>query len=128
MPAMTGLGFAATARIRRLWKALTRLATRHLARLDRAMRNRQAMRVLARMDDRMLADIGLTRADLRDAFAQSPWCDPSNLLRARALERRLARLGITYGFEAKRSAAPPLVPEVDDLALTQTQEMFRNNK
>ncbi len=104
------------------------MATRQLVRLDRVMRNRQAMRVLARMDDRMLADIGLTRADLHDAYAQSLWRDPSNLLRARALERRLARLGISYGFEAKRPPAPPLAPEVDDMVLSQARETFSNSR
>ena len=38
----------------------------------------------------MLADIGITRADVRDAFSEPFWDDPTALLRERALERRLA--------------------------------------
>ena len=36
----------------------------------------------------MLADLGLTRSDLHDAFAQPLWRDPTSLLRSRAVERR----------------------------------------
>jgi hypothetical protein len=36
----------------------------------------------------MLADIGITRADVRDAFSEPFWDDPTALLRERALERR----------------------------------------
>ena len=39
----------------------------------------------------MLADIGLTRGDLRDAFAEPPWRDPSDVLARRAAERRVSR-------------------------------------
>jgi hypothetical protein len=37
----------------------------------------------------MLADIGITRADLRDAFSEPFWDDPTVLLRERSNERRL---------------------------------------
>jgi uncharacterized protein YjiS (DUF1127 family) len=57
-------------------------------RLVHALRNRADAAVLARVDDRMLADIGLTRSDVRDAFSEPIWRDPTNLLRARAHERR----------------------------------------
>jgi uncharacterized protein YjiS (DUF1127 family) len=56
--------------------------------LLRTLRNRADAAVLARVGDRMLADIGLTRGDVRDAFAEPIWRDPTNLLRARADERR----------------------------------------
>jgi hypothetical protein len=39
----------------------------------------------------MLADIGLNRSDLRDAYAEPPWRDPSDVLARRAAERRLSR-------------------------------------
>ena len=39
----------------------------------------------------MLTDIGITRADLRDAFSAPFWEDPTVLLNERALERRLSR-------------------------------------
>ena len=40
--------------------------------------------MLASLDRRMLADIGITRADLRDAFSEPFWDDPTALLRERA--------------------------------------------
>lgn len=123
-----GSGFEAAGQIWRSLKTLVRITNRQIKRLDRALRNRQAMRVLARMDDRMLADIGITRADLRDAYAQSLWRDPAHLLRARAIERRLARFGISHGFETKRPPAPPLAPRIDDITVSQAREAFCNNK
>ena len=48
---------------------------------------RQARIGLAGLDRRMLADIGITRADVRDAFSEPFWDDPTALLRERALER-----------------------------------------
>jgi uncharacterized protein YjiS (DUF1127 family) len=54
----------------------------------RAYRNRLGATALAGADDRALADIGLTRSDLRDAFAEPLWRDPTSLLRSRVGERR----------------------------------------
>jgi uncharacterized protein YjiS (DUF1127 family) len=126
MPAITTLSFAATSQIGRALVSLGRTLAATAKRIDRGLRNRQAARALARFDDRMLADIGLNRADLRDAYAQSVWQDPTNLLRARALERRLARRGITHGLTPERPFAPPLVPKVDDTALSQARVTFSN--
>ena len=47
---------------------------------------------LAGLDRNMLADIGLTRADLNDALSGAFWEDPTALLRERAIERRLYRV------------------------------------
>jgi uncharacterized protein YjiS (DUF1127 family) len=68
--AAVGLGVAGAARAYRTWRDLE---------------------ALARLDDRMLADIGLTRGDLRDAVAQPLWRDPGALLLTRWRERRTAR-------------------------------------
>ena len=57
----------------------------------KARRNRQDAQKLAGLDRRMLADIGITRSDIRDAFSEPFWEDPTALLRARAIERRLNR-------------------------------------
>jgi len=77
MPALTALAIAAAVRARlSLKRFLERVRNRH-----------DAMR-LASLDDRMLADIGLNRSDLRDAFAELPWRDPSDVLARRAAERR----------------------------------------
>ncbi|MBV9558750.1 MAG: DUF1127 domain-containing protein [Pseudolabrys sp.] len=59
--------------------------------LARARRHRAEARALAVMDGRMLADMGITRADVHDAFSEPFWDDPTALLRERALERRLGR-------------------------------------
>jgi uncharacterized protein YjiS (DUF1127 family) len=64
----------------------------------RAMQNRREAAALTRLDNYMLADIGLTHADLRDAAATPVWEDPTALLRARALERRLGRNGVSLGL------------------------------
>jgi len=56
--------------------------------IARAHRNRRNATVLAGLDRRMLADIGITRSDVQDAFSEPFWEDPTALLRERALERR----------------------------------------
>ena len=80
MPAITAFAISAAVRARRSLKRL----------LDRAKHRRETMR-LAALGDRMLADIGLARGDLRDAFAELPWRDPSDVLVRRAAERRASR-------------------------------------
>src|SRR5262249_59573274 len=65
------------------------LVTRWLKELVEARRHRREANMLVGLDQRMLADIGITRADLRDAFSEPFWGDPTTLLRERALERRL---------------------------------------
>ncbi|HET9716806.1 MAG TPA: DUF1127 domain-containing protein [Pseudolabrys sp.] len=55
----------------------------------RARRHRREANVLAGLDGRMLSDIGITRADLRDAFSEPFWDDPTAVLRERAIERRV---------------------------------------
>ena len=68
------------------------LVAHWLKRLAQAQRNRRDARVLAALDRHMLADIGLTRADVQDAFSEPFWEDPTALLRERASERRLNRV------------------------------------
>jgi uncharacterized protein YjiS (DUF1127 family) len=62
-----------------------------LRRIARAFRNRRDAGKLAILDDRMLADIGITRSDLRDAYAEPLWRDPTDILAGRARERRIRR-------------------------------------
>jgi uncharacterized protein YjiS (DUF1127 family) len=57
----------------------------------RAMRHRREAHVLARLDRHMLADIGITRSDVHDAFSTPLWEDPTTLLSERAIERRMNR-------------------------------------
>jgi uncharacterized protein YjiS (DUF1127 family) len=92
------------------WWASIAAAARRIRQLVRAYRNRSTATALAGFDDRMLADIGLTRSDVRDAFAEPLWQDPTELLRARALERRRARHSFLPGLCDSAVTAPPLVP------------------
>jgi uncharacterized protein YjiS (DUF1127 family) len=124
MPAITALSFAAAGPIRHVLAAVWRRFAYRAKQFERAIEHRRAAQVLARFDDRMLADIGLTRADLRDAYAGPLWDDPTALLRARALERRLARHGISNGLETDSVVAPPLTPKVDAAVLSQARMSF----
>ncbi|MEP7031446.1 MAG: DUF1127 domain-containing protein [Pseudolabrys sp.] len=67
------------------------LVTYWLKALSRARRHRRQAMALAGLDRRMLADVGLTRSDVSDAFSTPFWEDPTALLRERAIERRLNR-------------------------------------
>ena len=124
MPAITTLSYAATNLFGRALVAFGGRLVRRLKRLERVIEHRRSLQALARFDDRMLADIGLNRADVRDAFARSIWSDPTASLRARALERRLARHGISHGFADEKSVAPPIVPKVDSATVSQARVAF----
>jgi len=75
--------------------ALLAIVTRWFKELAQARRNRREAAKLAGLDRRLLADMGLTRSDLSDAFSESFWEDPTALLRERAIERRLNRPRMT---------------------------------
>jgi uncharacterized protein YjiS (DUF1127 family) len=59
-----------------------------LKQMARVQRHRRQANALAGLDRRMLADIGLTRSDVRDAFSEPFWEDPTALLHERAQERQ----------------------------------------
>ncbi|NVO14231.1 MAG: DUF1127 domain-containing protein [Rhodoplanes sp.] len=84
-------------------------ATRHLA---ETMRHRRDAAMLGGFNDRMLSDIGLTRSDLADAYAEPLWRDPTALLAVRAGERRQARRRPDPRLR-RLVSAPPLVPADD---------------
>jgi uncharacterized protein YjiS (DUF1127 family) len=71
--------------------ALVALVTHWLKQLARGRRDRHQTSHLAGLDHHMLADIGITQADVRDAFSEPFWDDPTAILRERAIERRLNR-------------------------------------
>ena len=75
----------------------------------RSFKSRHEMRMLAGFDDRMLADIGLTRGDLRDAVSEPLWRDPTNVLVKRARERRMARHA-SHPSPTEFAEAPSIVP------------------
>jgi uncharacterized protein YjiS (DUF1127 family) len=102
MPAVLSVSLLAGRSAFHAIAVLAAAAGRRAGNLLRVIRNRHASAMLARLDDRMLADIGLTRSDLRDAYAEPIWQDPTDVLARRARERRASR--------SHRSEAPPLVP------------------
>lgn len=75
----------------RAFASLLAVAAHWVKAVAKARRNRQEARKLAGLDRRMLADIGITRSDVRDAFSEPFWEDPTALLRERAIERRMNR-------------------------------------
>lgn len=83
---------------------------RSLQLLMRAARNRRAAAMLAHFDDRMLSDIGISRSDLHDAYAEPLWRDPTCVLAMRAAERRINRRGLGFNFSGRASTAPSIVP------------------
>src|SRR5437763_16422240 len=88
MPAITSLGISTAVPAAKVLAALVGRIGRSLKQLADRMKNRRDAFRLADMDDRMLADIGISRSDLRDAYSRPPWQDPSALLARRATERR----------------------------------------
>jgi len=75
----------------RAFLALVALVTHWLKHMARVRRHRREAMVLAGLDRRLLADIGLNRADLNDAFSEPFWEDPTALLKLRSDERRRYR-------------------------------------
>jgi uncharacterized protein YjiS (DUF1127 family) len=74
------------------------------------LKNRHDATILAGMDEHMLADIGLTRGDVRDAFSEPIWRDPTSILVSRAHERRINRRRLKIGLVEKTFDAPSIVP------------------
>jgi uncharacterized protein YjiS (DUF1127 family) len=84
---------------------------RRVAGLVQAFKHRRDAAALASFDDRMLADIGLSRSDLRDALAEPMWRDPTAILVNRADERRVRRRRFAYGPWSPGALAPSIVPD-----------------
>ncbi|HXD46857.1 MAG TPA: DUF1127 domain-containing protein [Pseudolabrys sp.] len=75
----------------RVFASLVAMVSHWLKAIARARRHRREAAALAGLDRRMLADIGISRSDVSDAFSEPFWEDPTALLRERALERRWGR-------------------------------------
>jgi uncharacterized protein YjiS (DUF1127 family) len=85
-----------------MFRRLASLALFPLIWLFEVAEHRRTLGQLGEMDDRALADIGLTRQDLRDVTALPLSADPTLALAARAAEREaLSRRG------RRRSPPPP---------------------
>ena len=79
---VTVLPAGRTSNLSRVWA--------HLRGFLKAIRHRMKVRELSAFDDRMLKDIGLTRADVHDALSAPLSADPSEILADRVRERRFA--------------------------------------
>jgi uncharacterized protein YjiS (DUF1127 family) len=90
----------------RVISAAAALVTRRLRQLAIAFRHRHDAAVLMRFDDRMLADIGLNRKDVREAFSEPIWRDPTELLVDRVTRRQ------ALPAHARAAAAPLIVSNV----------------
>lgn len=114
MVAVTSLALAAAKPFGRALAAFGRHTGKQFKSLAGLLKNRRDASRLAVFDDRMLADIGLTRGDLRDAFAEPVWRDPTDVLARRAAERRLNRPRVigdcvrVMAFASPFGAAPPI--------------------
>ena len=104
MPAITVLSIAAALPIQRVLVAVWRSFAYRAKKLERAIERE--------------------RTDLCDADAGSQPQDPTNLLRARALELRLASRGITHRLASEHASAPPLAPNLDAASLKQARTVF----
>jgi uncharacterized protein YjiS (DUF1127 family) len=69
-------------------RASAALARTLANRLAATWRHRRDMALLAGLDERALADMGLTRTDIRDAVSQPLWRDPTAVLADRRSDRR----------------------------------------
>jgi uncharacterized protein YjiS (DUF1127 family) len=78
--------------------------------LVQLVKNRRDATMLAGLDDRMLADIGLTRGDLRDAYSEPVWNDPTAVLVSRVHERRVNRRRASIGLAEKVFDSPSIIP------------------
>ena len=113
MPAITAITITATGLALGGIVALSRAAKRQLARLIQVLKNRRSANRLSALDDRMLADIGLTRSDLRDAYAEALWRDPTDTLARRAAERRVSRRRAVFERSAAKPGCAPCNPPLD---------------
>jgi len=94
----------------RMVQSVVGIVTARLRALAQTVKNRRDAAILTGLDDRMLADIGLTRGDLRDAYSEPVWRDPTAILVNRAQERRVNRRRTPTGLSAKIFEAPSIVP------------------
>ena len=91
--------------------AIARSAALRAWNVLRALKHRHDATMLAGFDDRMLAAIGLTRSDVRDAYSVPFWGDPTALLKNRVGDRHRYRHGAPFGLSGQNVTSPSLVPD-----------------
>ncbi|HEX2655579.1 MAG TPA: DUF1127 domain-containing protein [Xanthobacteraceae bacterium] len=80
------------------------------SKLRKIVKHRREALALTQFDDRMLADIGLRRSDLRDALAESFWRDPTTLLVERVPGHRKDRDRPAQWQRPMPFVAPSIIP------------------
>ena len=99
---------------------------RHARQFYKAIRHRRRIAVLAEHDERLLADIGLTRDDLRAAVREPIWRDPTELLSRRVSATRAKarsaglKAWLSIGDTSRRALA-----DLDDDQLHNLSELGR---
>ena len=96
--------------VARLVDAVAGIVVARARQLAQMVKNRRDAVILAGLDEHMLSDIGLTRGDVRDAFSEPVWRDPTAILVTRAQERRVNRRRTVLGLSGKVFEAPSIVP------------------
>lgn len=124
MSAITGTPSPSAALFARFFAAFAGAAVRRAKQILRTLKHRRDLAMLAGFDDRMLADIGLTRGDLRDAFSLPVWQDPCPILVSRAGDRRAARHRRAIGRTVSAVPAPSIVPLVNAHTLAPRAQAF----
>jgi uncharacterized protein YjiS (DUF1127 family) len=94
-------------------------------RLAAAWRHRNDMAVLASLDERALADMGLTRADIRDAIAQPLWRDPTAVLAQRRREGSTRDYRAIFTQLVREQNSHPLAPGAEALNYPPTNRPAR---
>ena len=90
-----------------LVNAVAGIVVARVRQFGQMLKNRRDAVILAGLDEHMLSDIGLTRGDVRDAFSEPVWRDPTAILVSRAQERRVNR---RRTLPDKVFEAPSIVP------------------
>jgi uncharacterized protein YjiS (DUF1127 family) len=88
----------------------------HARQFYEAIRHRRPIAVLAEHDERLLADIGLTRDDLRAAVREPIWRDPTELLsrRVSATRAKARSAGLTAWLSIGDTSRRALADRDDD--------------
>ena len=93
-----------------LVNAVAGFAVARARRFAQLVKNRRDAVVLSGLDDRMLADSGLTLGHVRDAYSEPVWRDPTAILVSCSHQRRINRRRATLGLTEKTFEAPSIVP------------------
>ena len=107
---MTTISQTSTALLAQLVTAITGSMVVRARQVAQIVKHRRDAATLAGLDDRMLSDIGLTRGDLRDAYSEPVWSDPTAVLVNRAHERRVNRRRVSIGIAEKIFDSPSIIP------------------